>query len=46
MIQFTFTEKDTEDYNKWLSFYAKRDKQTPFRIQLESYGYFDPRPLM
>jgi len=43
-IQFTFTEKDTEDYNKWLSLYAKRDKQTPFRIQLESYGYFDPRP--
>ena len=44
MIQFKFTEKDTEYYDRRLSFYPKRDKQTPFRIQLEKWGYFDPRP--
>ena len=40
MIQFKFTE----NYNKWLNFYPKMEKQTPFRFQLKKYGYFDPRP--
>jgi len=44
MIQFTFTNKETENYKTWISFYPKRDKQTPFRIELEKWGYFDPRP--
>lgn len=44
MIKFKFTEKDTEDYDKWISFYPKRDYQTPFKLKIEKYGYFDPRP--
>lgn len=45
-IRFTFTERDTEDYEKWISFYPKVDNQTPFRLQLEKWGYFDPRPQL
>ena len=44
MIKFKFTDKDTEDYNVWCTFYPKRNRQSPFRIELEEYGYFDPRP--
>ncbi len=44
MIQFKFTEKETEDYKTWLSFYPKRDTQSPFGLRLEKWGYFDPRP--
>lgn len=46
IFKTTFTEKETEDYNTWLSFYPQRNKQSPFRIQLEQYGYFDPRPQL
>lgn len=45
-FKLTFTEKDTEYYDKWLSFYPKWDKQTPFRVELEEWGYFDPRPQL
>jgi len=44
MIKFNFTEKDTEDYKKWVSFYPKRDKGTGFELVYDSNGYFDPRP--
>ena len=37
-FKLIFTEKDTEYYDKWLSFYPKRDKQSPFKIQLELFG--------
>ena len=42
----TFTLAETEDYKTWLSFYPQRDKQSPFKLELEKYGYFDPRPLL
>lgn len=45
-LKIKFTEKDTEYYNKWLSFYPQRDKQSPFRLILKKYGYFDPRPKL
>lgn len=45
-FKLTFTERDTEDFKKWVSFYPKTDKQTPFRIELEEWGYFDPRPQL
>ena len=44
MIQFTFTEKDTEYYKEWLSFYPKREKGKGFKLVFEKWGYFDPRP--
>lgn len=44
MLQFTFTERDTEEYKTWFSFYPKKDRQTPFKLELEKWGYFDPRP--
>lgn len=44
MIKFKFTYRDTEDFNKWLRFYPKQERQTPFRLELEQWGYFDPRP--
>lgn len=44
MIKFKFTEKDTEYYKNWLSFYPKRDKGTGFNLTFEKWGYFDPRP--
>jgi hypothetical protein len=40
-FQTKFTERETEDHNKWLSFYPKK---CYFRFQLDSWGYFDPRP--
>lgn len=43
MITFNFTEKDTEYYNKWVSFYPKFERQG-FRLTLSSWSYFDPRP--
>ena len=42
----TFTSADTEEYKTWLTFYSKRNRQSPFIIQLEEYGYFDPRPQL
>ena len=44
MIQFKFTEKDTEYYNTWFNFYPKRNKGTGFNLIFEKWGYFDPRP--
>lgn len=44
MIKFKFTERDTEDYKTWISFYPKRDKGTGFYLVYENNGYFDPRP--
>lgn len=44
IFKLNFTERDTERYDKWISFYPKMDYQTPFKIQLDSWGYFDPRP--
>jgi len=39
-----FTERDTEYYNEWFSFYPKQDKGTGFCLNYKPYGYFDPRP--
>ncbi len=36
-----FTSRDTEYYKEWFSFYPKRSY---FKFQVDSYGYFDPRP--
>lgn len=44
MIQFTFTERDTENYRTWFDFYPKRNKGTGFELVFEKWGYFDPRP--
>jgi len=44
MIQFTFTERKTENAKEWLSFYPTRDKTTGFNLVFEKWGYFDPRP--
>ena len=44
MIKFKFTEVDTEDYHKWVSFYPNRNKGTGFNLTYENNGYFDPRP--
>lgn len=38
-----FTSRDTEDYKTWLSFYPHRSY---FKFQLDSYSYFDPRPMI
>lgn len=42
-IRTKFSERDTEEYNLWFSFYKKRDF-SGFKILFESNGYFDPRP--
>jgi hypothetical protein len=39
-----FTNKDTEDYRKWVSFYPKRYKGVGFNLTYDNNGYFDPRP--
>lgn len=44
MIKFKFTERDTEEYNRWFSFYPNRNKGTGFDLTLSTSGYFDPRP--
>lgn len=44
MIKFKFTERDTEDYKTWISFYPNRNKGTGFYLTYENNGYFDPRP--
>lgn len=36
-----FSEKDTENYRDWFSFYPKGSY---FKIRFSSYAYFDPRP--
>lgn len=46
MVKFKFTEAQTEDYDKWLSFYPDRNRHSPFTLKLEGYGYFDPRPQL
>lgn len=43
MIKFKFTERDTEYYNNWISFYPKQNKGTGFNLTLSNNGYFDPR---
>jgi hypothetical protein len=45
MIKFKYTEKDTEYYKNWLSFYPKWSYQG-FRLTLDAWGYFDPRPVI
>ena len=42
-FQTKFTERETEDPNKWLSFYPKK---CYFKFRLDSWGYFDPRPVI
>ena len=42
-IKTKFTERDTEDYRLWFSFYKKKDF-SGFKLLFESNGYFDPRP--
>lgn len=44
MIKFKFTERDTEYYKRWISFYKTRDKGTGFDLTFSNNGYFDPRP--
>ena len=44
MIKFKFTERETEDYKRWISFYPTRNKGTGFNLTFENNGYFDPRP--
>lgn len=44
MIKFKFTNADTEDYQKWVSFYPKSSKGNGFYLTYENNGYFDPRP--
>lgn len=45
-LQLKFTSKDTEYYKTWFSFYPKRNRYSPFRLKVERYGYFDPRPQL
>lgn len=42
-FKIKFTERDTEDYKNWLSFYPKKSN---FRFDIREYGYFDPRPQL
>lgn len=42
-IKTNFTERDTEDYRLWFSFYKKKDF-SGFKLLFESNCYFDPRP--
>jgi len=44
MIKFSFTDKDTDEYKSWFSFYPSRNKGTGFDLTYQSNGYFDPRP--
>jgi hypothetical protein len=44
MIKLKFTERDTEEYKTWFSFYPTRNKGTGFYLTYENNGYFDPRP--
>lgn len=44
MLKFKFTERDTEDYKKWISFYPRRNRGTGFNLCFSNHGYFDPRP--
>lgn len=46
MIKFKFTERDTEDHDRWLSFYPKIERVTAFKMVYNSYWYFDPRPVV
>ena len=46
MVKFKFTEADTEKYKRWVSFYPKRQKQSPFQIKFTPYWYFEPRPMV
>ena len=41
-----FTDADTEYYKTWITFYPKRNLSSPFKIQFDCYGYFDPRPQL
>jgi hypothetical protein len=43
-LKFNFTDRDTEEYKTWISFYPKRTKGTGFYLTYEDNGYFDPRP--
>lgn len=43
MIKFKFTERDTEGYKNWFTFYPKRDN-SGFNLTLNIPHYFDPRP--
>lgn len=38
-----FSLRDCEEPRDWFSFYPKRSY---FKFQVESYGYFDPRPIV
>lgn len=42
-FKWVFTDRDTEDYKDWLTFYPKKSY---FKFQLDSFGYFDPRPQL
>lgn len=44
MLKFKFTYSDTEDHEKWVSFYPKRNKGYGFKLTYDNNGYFDPRP--
>lgn len=44
-FQAKFTENDTEDYRKWLSFYPQRNANG-FTFKVSPYWYFDPRPMI
>ena len=44
MVKFKFTEKETERFNTWISFYPNRNKGTGFNLVFNTSGYFDPRP--
>ena len=44
MIKFKFTQRDTDDYNKWICFCHRQNKGIGFNLVYKSNGYFDPRP--
>lgn len=46
IFKFKFREEDTEYYNTWLTFYPKKTSLCPFKLELEEWGYFDPRPQL
>lgn len=41
-----FTNTDTDNYKTWVSFHPQKEVVSPFRLRLEKYGYFDPRPQL
>lgn len=43
-FRIKFTEKDTEYFDRWFSFYPRRNKGVGFEFVVSSNGYFDPRP--